>query len=140
MDDYLDTSDYDGPASTAQAAGIPYTSDYVLPGDSTDAAQMAAWNTAPAPAQAAGVQWWQGLVQYGVSKAIDNTFSSSPTGVQGNVYPGSGAGLNGATYTQRPTGAGGGVLSVKATAGGSIGGIPVLWIAAAVAAFLIIKH
>lgn len=125
MDDYIDTSDYSGSVLNAAAAGIATPIDYTLPGDSSDGQQMSAWNTAPAAAQAAGVPWWAGAVQYGISKAVDNTFPTSPSGVMGNTYAGSTAGANGQTYTLAATGAGGGVTAAAAK---SFGGIPAMYL------------
>lgn len=128
MDDYLDTGDFSGLATDATGLGVIAPLDYSLPGDSSDNAQMAAWNTAPPAAQQAGVTWWQGAIQNGISKAIDNTFPNSPTGVMGNTYSGSTAGQNGHTYTQVPQGAGGGVLGQNVGASGSFKGIPMTWL------------
>lgn len=134
-DNTYSTEDYSGDPGTSPALGVPTSTDYSLAGDSSDNAQMGAWN--PAPAQAAGVPWWQGAIQYGVTKAIDNAFPNSPTGVMGNVYPGSGAGTNGRTYTQRPQGAGGGIMTARIGANAAgVGGIPVLWLLIGAAALL----
>ena len=138
--DYIDTSDYSGPSTGASAAGLAAPIDASLPGDVSDAQQMAGFNTAPAAAQQAGVPWYAGAVQYGISKAIDNTFPTSPTGVMGNVYPGSIGGTNGQTYTARPTGAGGGVIS-QAMGVSSFGGLPLplVLVGAAVVLMLVLK-
>jgi hypothetical protein len=135
----LSTSDFSGYATDASALGVVTPLDYSLPGDSSDNQQMAAYNTAPPAAQQAGVQWWQGAVQNGISKAIDNTFPTSPTGVMGNTYAGSTAGYNGQTYTVKPLGAGGGVLGQAMGANGAMKGIPTTWLLiAAVIAFAVL--
>ena len=121
---YIDTSDYSGLASGASAAGLAVPMFDMLPGDVSDAQQMAAYNTAPPAAVQAGMPWYAGAIQYGFSKAIDNAFPSSPSGVMGNTYGGSTAGANGHTYSLAPTGAGGGVAS--ATTVRPLGGIPPL--------------
>lgn len=128
MDDYLDTYDFSGLATDASGLGVIAPLNYSLPGDASDYAQMAAWNTAPPAAQQAGVQWWQGAIQNGISKALDNTFANSPTGVMGNTYSGSTAGQNGQTYTLNPQGSGGGVLGQNVGANGSFKGIPMAWL------------
>lgn len=105
--------DYSGDPALATSVGLPPMLDpaMFLPGDIYDEQQMGAWNT-PA-AQAQGMPWWQGLAIYGATKAIDNQFPNSPTGVWGNVYPGSAQGANGRTYSQRPLGVGGGVAQAS---------------------------
>lgn len=100
-----DLSDYySGSPLTAQAVGLPGMSPGYLPGDIPDAVQMEPFS--PAPAQQQGAPWWAGAVMYGVTKAIDNQFPGSPTGIMGNTYPGSGASWDGRTYTFN-TGTGG---------------------------------
>lgn len=99
---------YSGDPLKASAAGVPAAvpsaNGYYLPGDVSDAVQMEPFKAPPAQQQ--GAPWWAGLVMYGASKAIDNQFPGSPTGVLGNVYPGSGASWDGRTYTFN-TGTGG---------------------------------
>ncbi len=124
--DELNTDDFSGASTDASALGVVAPLDYTLPGDVSDSQQMAAWNTAPPAAQQAGVTWWQASIQNGISKALDNTFPNSPTGVMGNTYAGSTAGYNGHTYTVKPLGAGGGVLG--AGGGGMVKGIPTTWL------------
>lgn len=138
-DGSLNTSDFSGAATDATALGVVAPLDYSLPGDISDSQQMNAYNTAPPAAQAAGVQWWQGAIQNGISKAIDNTFPTSPTGIMGNTYPGSTAGINGQTYSVKPLGAGGGVLG-QSIASGPFKGIPTTWLLiAAVIAFAVLR-
>lgn len=56
----------------------------------------------PAPtSEAERAPWWQNLVSYGVTKAIDNSFPNEPSRIRGNTQPGSFAGQNGRTYNQR---------------------------------------
>jgi len=45
--------------------------------------------------------WWQSVIKYGATRAIDNRFG--PTQVNGNVQPGSFAGQNGRTYNNGST-------------------------------------
>lgn len=55
----------------------------------------------PAPARGYEDQSpWTRLVQFGISRVIDNTLPAQNTGIQGNVQPGSFAGQNGRTYNQ----------------------------------------
>lgn len=79
--------------------------------------------------------WWQNLIKFGISKAIDNTLpGQQASGIQGNTKPGSFAGQNGRTYDQRgsqaapPTPAG--VVNVNQAAQ-SLGGWPVVLLAGA---------
>jgi hypothetical protein len=46
--------------------------------------------------------WWQSVIQYGMTRAIDNRYG--PTSVTGNVQSGTFAGANGQTYYQAPNG------------------------------------
>ena len=81
--------------------GDPYTaasSVALTDSDATEWAKMQAYTPAPADNT---VPWWQNLVSYGVSKAIDNTFPNTTTSIQGNTRPGSFAGQNGQSYNQR---------------------------------------
>lgn len=98
-----------------------------LEGDSSDARAMqpfAADQSAP---------WWQSLVAYGVTRAIDNRFA--PPNVTGNTSPGSFAGANGRTYSQAPQASGGGAMLAGS-------GVPswLLIAGAAVVAFLLIRR
>ena len=133
---------YSGDSNAGTAVGVPSPiyGGFALPGDVADAQQMQAWN--PAPAADQGAPWWAGIMAYGVTRAIDNQFPQSPTGVMGNTYPGSTAGTNGRTYTQRPAGAGGG--AVQATVRSPIGGLrlksdPLLLAVLAGVAYLFLK-
>ena len=56
---------------------------------------------APRAAGEEDAPWWQGIVKYGLVKAIDNTLPGQPRGIQGNTQPGSFAGQNGQSYNQR---------------------------------------
>lgn len=69
-------------------------------GDMAEWAKMQRFTAAPTP-EAQSAPWWQNLVSYGVTKAIDNSFPSESRGVQGNTRPGSFAGQNGRSYDQR---------------------------------------
>lgn len=89
-----------------------------------DAAEWSKMQTyTPAPADNVA-PWWQNLVSYGVSKAIDNSFPGDAYSIQGNTRPGSFAGQNGSTYNQRgssasaPTLASGWLTRPSAGAGG----------------------
>lgn len=66
-------------------------------GDASEAAKMEPFN----PGASSGMTWWQSMIAYGASRAIDNRFG--PTNVQGNTNPGSFAGQNGRSYQQGPT-------------------------------------
>lgn len=70
----------------------------LLGSDVSEAVKMAPF--APRVQGAESAPWWQGVVQYGLVKAIDNTLPGRAPGIQGNTNPGSFAGQNGATYTQ----------------------------------------
>lgn len=85
----------------------------VLDGDVRDMTQMQAF----APTQAA--PWWQSLIMYGATRAIDNRFA--PPSVAGNVHPGSGSGQSGATYRNRPQAESGTVTREPDKAGGGSG-------------------
>jgi hypothetical protein len=91
----------------------------------------------PAPTGADGVPWWENLVSYGVTRAIDNTLPGYSTGVQGNTAPGSFAGQNGRTYTQA------GSLNAAPTLAGAIASVqrmnPLVLVGLAVAAYLVLK-
>ena len=98
-----------------------------LEGDVRDSAHMQPF------AQQQGAAWWESLITYGVTRAIDNRFG--PTNVSGNTSPGSFAGTNGRTYAQNPSGQGGGA----ATAAGW-GGMPWLLIGAAVVGVVLLAR
>jgi hypothetical protein len=81
-------------AATGDSSG--YTG--VLPGDAYDNAQMQQF----APNQSE--PWYVSMIQYGITRAIDNRFG--PVNVAGNTQPGTFAGQNGRTYAQAPNGTG----------------------------------
>lgn len=86
-DDYIDSG-----WQNADQAEAPY-----LVGNDT-----AEWQKMqPYVTQAQGEQapWWQSVIKYGITKAVDNTFPSQSTGVRGNTNPGTFAGQNGRTYS-----------------------------------------
>lgn len=62
-----------------------------LAGDVADSAAMQPFSASQAQ------PWWQGVIQYGLTRAIDNRFA--PPNVSGNTSPGSFAGQNGRTYS-----------------------------------------
>lgn len=128
--------DYSGDPNLSTSVGLPpvYTGQQ-LPGDVADAQAMDPWT--PAPAAQQGAPWWAGIAAYGITKAIDNQFPTTPTGTWGNVYPGSAPGYNGRTYTQRPLGAGGGVASAAGRF--TMRGDPMLMLALVAGAFLLLK-
>lgn len=111
--------------SASLDAADPYYSDSVLSiPDASEAAQMAPFQ----PGTANGTPWWQSVVMYGASRAIDNRFG--PTNVQGNTQAGSFQGAGGRTVMNSGSaqaGALGGLLP-----GGS-GGLLLLVAVAAVA-------
>jgi hypothetical protein len=61
-----------------------------MEGDQTDAQHMDQF--APSSQE----PWWQGVIKYGLTRAIDNQFHQPAT--QGSGTPGSFAGQNGRTY------------------------------------------
>ena len=81
-------------------------------GDSTEWDKMRYYTAAP-QAAVDSVPWWQNMVSYGLTKAIDNTFPGRNAGIQGNTNPGSFAGQNGRTYNQV-----GGINGAPQTVGG----------------------
>lgn len=116
FDDGSTISD-DGTTSTASPMGL-------LPGDVYDTAQMAPF-IAPAAAKQ-GMQWWEGVAMYGITRAIDNRFG--PVNVAGNTQAGSFAGQNGRTYTNGRPG------TAPASAAGIpwalvLGGVALAWFA-----------
>ena len=88
MDDY-----YDDSAARVDATGFGLTAS-----DQAEWGKMTAYT--PAPQGAGQNAWWQNLVSYGVSRAIDNSLPNQNNGIQGNTAPGSFAGQNGRTYNQ----------------------------------------
>lgn len=91
----------------------------------------------PAPTGAEQAPWWQNLVSYGITKAIDNTLPGDRRGLQGNVNPGDFAGQNGRSYRQRPPVLGQLGANLSAATGLSSGAL--LLIAGAAAFFLLRK-
>lgn len=90
--------------ATGAATGAPAG---MLLSDYYDAVKMAPYT----PAAAGSTQsWWENLVSYGVTRAVDNRFGP-PVFVSGNVQPGSFAGANGQSYYQNPTGVRNGVIA-----------------------------
>lgn len=83
-----------------------------------------------------GTPWWQGLISYGITRAIDNRYG--PPAVSGNVAPGTFAGQDGRTYAQQPQ-AYRGQPPVAPVSGGLNTGTMLLLGAAAVAVYLIAK-
>lgn len=70
---------------------------YIMPADIPELQQMQRF----APTQ--DKPWWEGVIQYGITRAIDNRYGP-PINVAGNASPGSFAGQNGQTYYQAPNG------------------------------------
>ena len=99
----------DGSAWTPQSLGLPSAPSAPLPGDYTDMAKMQHYTAGPNDQP-----WWQNLVMYGATRAIDNRFGTPATGVQGNTAPGSFQGANNA---------GGGATRPQAGAGAAAQGI-----------------
>lgn len=81
------------------AAAMDRVGEYLDTGDATEWEKMRYYTAAPAEAVAAA-PWWQNMVAYGITKAVDNTFPGRNAGIQGNTSPGSFAGQNGRTYKQ----------------------------------------
>lgn len=117
-----------------------FSSDYIGT-DVFEAAKMAPFT--PRVQGGDDAPWWQGIVQYGLVKAIDNTLPGRAPGIAGNTQPGSFAGQNGATYSQTgpaarpPAPASGGFMS------SSFMGIPtiaLLAIGLGVAGFIAFKR
>ncbi|MCV2361652.1 hypothetical protein LNV08_22025 [Paucibacter sp. TC2R-5] len=79
--------------------------------DQFEAAQMQPFT----PGSNQGVPWWQGIIGYGITRAIDNRYG--PTPIQGNVAAGSFAGQNGRSYYQAPNGTRGQVPQSQQQAG-----------------------
>lgn len=83
-----------------------YTGSYIDTGTAWGASptDLAEWNKmqpyTAAPAGREQAPWWQNVIGYGLTKAIDNTFPTQNTGVRGNTNPGSFAGQNGRSYNQ----------------------------------------
>ncbi|QAZ41230.1 hypothetical protein C1M51_18395 [Methylibium sp. Pch-M] len=120
-------------AALDRAAGDPYYSQS-LPGDIGDYAQMAPYQSGVS-AQA-GQSWWEGVIQYGLVRAIDN--ATAPRTLAGNGQPGTFAGANGRTYAQAPNATGQTVLG--ASPGGGGWGTLLLLAGVGVAAFALLKR
>lgn len=116
-------------AALDAAAGDPYYTSS-LPGDWGDTAKMTPFQPTPA-----GSSWWEGAIQYGLVRAIDNRFG--PVNVAGNVQPGTFAGSNGRTYAQAPNASGQTLLG--ASLGGGITPLLVL-VGVGLAAFALLKR
>lgn len=99
---------------------------FSLGNDRNEAIQMQPF--IPPAAQQQGMAWWESLIAYGATRAIDNRFGPVP--VSGNVQAGSFAGQNGRTYVNT---AGTGGTAPKAQAAAQQG--PGLLALAAAAAF-----
>lgn len=77
-------------------------------------------------AQDQAMPWWQSVITYGATRAIDNRFG--PVNVAGNIQAGTFAGANGRTYTITPNAAGG-----QAVAAAGDNGLLLLLVVGAVA-------
>jgi hypothetical protein len=130
----------DNPFFTLDDSGDPYApgaATLYTDADLSDAAKMVPFTPRVQGAEAA--PWWQGLVSYGITKAIDNTLPGRTPGIAGNTSPGSFAGQNGASYRQS------GPLNqppqlAAMGLGGSVAGFPSwLLLAGAVALFIAFK-
>jgi hypothetical protein len=86
----LALDDYGDPTTTG-ADGTSYTT-----ADIAEAEKMAPY----VANDGSGQPWWQSVVKYGLTKAIDNTMPGRANGIQGNTNPGTFAGQNGRTYGQ----------------------------------------
>ena len=76
--------------------------------------------------------WWQSLILYGATKAIDNQFTRPA--IEGNTNSGTFGGANGRTYGQTPTATGGApTLFGRAT----IAGVPA-WVVLAAGAAVVV--
>lgn len=128
-----------------QAGGeAGYTGSYVDTGtafgattdDLRDWAKMSTYTAAPQGAREQNA-WWQNLVSYGVSRAIDNTLPNQNVGVQGNTNPGSFAGQNGRTYNQV------GGVNAPPTLSGLVASVstlnPIVLVAIGIVAYLALK-
>ena len=128
-----------------QAGGeASYTGSYVDTGtafgatsdDLKDWGKMSTYTPAPQGARDQNA-WWQNLVSYGVSRAIDNSLPNQHNGIQGNTNPGSFAGQNGRTYNQV------GGVNAPPTLSGIVASVerinPIVLAAIGVAAYLLLK-
>ena len=128
-----------------QAGGeAGYTGSYVDTGtafgatsdDLKDWAKMTQYTSAPQQAREQS-PWWQNVISYGLTRAIDNSLPNQQNGIQGNTNPGSFAGQNGRTYNQV-----GGVNAPPTLSGlvASVQGMnPIVLVAIGVAAYLLLK-
>jgi hypothetical protein len=96
----------------------------MLEGDIRDTAHVA-----PYVQTGNGMSWWEGLIQYGVTRAIDNRLG--PTNTSGNTQPGSYQGAGGRTGVNTPSTLAGGSVNI----GGM--GVPV-WLLAGVAVVAVV--
>ena len=119
------TLDYDTGTVTGSPAGMLATDYY-------EAVKMNPYTHA---AQGSVQPWWENVVQYGITRAIDNRYGP-PTFVQGNVAPGSFAGQNGASYYQNPTAVRNGVVAGGQTV---LSGSPLILIGMAALAFFALR-
>ncbi len=98
-------SDYNLFASDANAyvAGLPAEQQtllgnpYFMPGDGAEAQRMNPYTPAPVNSNPAA-PWWERLVMYGATRAIDNAMPGQVAGIGGNTNPGTFSGQNGRTY------------------------------------------
>lgn len=95
-----------------------------LPFDAAESAQMTPFQ----PGTANGMQWWESVIAYGATRAIDNRFG--PVNVLGNTNPGTFAGQNGRTYGNTTARAPGPAVQVNA-GGQGFGLLALLGVAAA---------
>lgn len=90
---------YDDTGDPYYATGLPDPG-LILEADINEALKYNALTPASTDAQNA-VPWWASMVQFGITRAIDNTFPIESAGtIQGNTRPGTFAGANGQTYSQ----------------------------------------
>ena len=114
-----------GSGAAVENAASDLTGDlspYWLPADQADA-QAVAWSVPSVdPGTGQTAPYWQQLMTYGITRAIDNQFGPPPA--YGNTSPGSFAGQNGRTYQQTavPTQPRAGVFAAAdASSGGGLG-------------------
>jgi hypothetical protein len=114
------------------AVGLPMDAYTPLPADVGDMAQMQPY----APLGNA-MPWWQQFALFGATKAVDNL---SRVTVTGNTDTGSFGGYNGGTYSQNPQGTGGGATRTsQTTVAAKLTGSPVMLLALAAVAFVLLK-
>ena len=119
--------------TNAPAVGLPtMTAPPLSATDQSDAAQMQ-----PYSPLGAALDWTQQAMLFGIGRAVDNL---SNVRVQGNVDPGSFAGYNGGTFSQVPQGQGGGAMRTAQTSmTAKLTGSPLLLLALAAVAFVVLK-